>query len=56
MKTLINLGVFAMLRKVTISYVFFFYVLLTLHLSITLANDQLDAQIFSTFVTILYMF
>jgi len=26
------------------------------HLSITLANDQLDAQIFNTFITILYMY
>jgi hypothetical protein len=26
---------------------------LTVHLSITLANDQLDAQIFNTFITIL---
>jgi hypothetical protein len=30
--------------------------LLTVHLSITLANDQLDAQIFNTFITILYMY
>src|SRR5215475_4582580 len=29
---------------------------LTVHLSITLANDQLDAQIFKTFITILYMY
>jgi hypothetical protein len=29
--------------------------LLTVHLSITLSNDQLDAQIFNTFTTILYM-
>jgi hypothetical protein len=29
---------------------------LTVHLSITLANDQLDAQIFNTFITILYMY
>jgi hypothetical protein len=34
----------------------FFYVLLTVHLSITLANDQLDAQIFNTFIMILYMY
>ena len=33
---------------------FFFDVSLTVHLSITLANDQLDAQIFNTFITILY--
>jgi hypothetical protein len=33
-----------------------FDVSLTVHLSITLANDQLDAQIFNTFITILYMF
>ena len=32
------------------------FVSLTVHLSITLANDQLDAQIFNTFITILYMF
>ena len=31
-------------------------VLLTVRLSITLANDQLDAQIFNTFITILYMY
>ena len=35
---------------------YFFYVPLTVHLSITLANDQLDAQIFNTFITILYMY
>jgi hypothetical protein len=34
----------------------FFYVSLTVHLSITLANDQFDAQIFNTFITILYMY
>jgi len=34
----------------------FFYVSLTVHLSIALANDQLDAQIFNTFITILYMY
>ena len=35
-----------------------FYVSLTVRLivSITLANDQLDAQIFNTFFTILYMY
>jgi hypothetical protein len=33
-----------------------FYVSLTVHLSITLANDQFDAQIFNTFITILYMY
>jgi len=33
----------------------FFYVSLTVHLSITLDNDQLDAHIFNTFITILYM-
>ena len=32
-----------------------FDVSLTVHLSITLANDQLDAQIFNTFITILYV-
>jgi len=32
-----------------------FAVLLTAHLNIILANDQLDAQIFNTFITILYM-
>jgi len=34
----------------------FFSVLLTVHLNITLANDQRDAQIFNTFITILYMY
>jgi hypothetical protein len=29
---------------------------LTVQLSITLTNDQLDAQIFNTFLTILYMY
>jgi len=33
-----------------------FAVSLTVHLSITLANDLLDAQIFNTFITILYMY
>jgi len=33
-----------------------FDVSLTVHLSITLANDQLDPQIFNTFITILYMY
>jgi len=33
-----------------------FYVSLTVHLGITLANDQLDAQICNTFITILYMY
>jgi len=37
-------------------YLLFFYVSLTVRLSITLANDQLDAQILNTFITILYMF
>jgi len=27
-----------------------------MHFTITLANDQLDAQIFNTFITILYMY
>jgi len=35
------------------SCVFFF---LAVHLSITLASDHLDAQIFNTFITILYMY
>ena len=35
---------------------FFFYVSLTMLCSITLASDQLDAQIFNTFITILYMY
>jgi len=35
---------------------YYFDVSLTVHLSMTLANDQLDAQIFNTFITILYMF
>ena len=34
----------------------FFYVSLTVHLSITLATDQLNAQIFNTFITFLYMY
>ena len=34
----------------------FFYVSLTVHLTITLANDQLDAQIFNTFIILLYMY
>jgi len=33
-----------------------FDVELTVHLSITLANDQLNAQIFNTFITILYTY
>jgi hypothetical protein len=33
-----------------------FDVPLTVHLSITLANDQLDTQIFNTFITVLYMY
>ena len=33
-----------------------FDVSLTVHLSKTLANGQLDAQIFNTFITILYMY
>ena len=33
-----------------------FDVLLMVHLSITLASDQLDAQIFNTFITILYIY
>ena len=36
--------------------VFCFDVSLTVHLSITLANDQLDSQIFNTFITVLYMY
>jgi len=37
------------------TYIVFFYVSLTVHLGITLINDQLDAQIFNAFITILYM-
>jgi len=33
-----------------------FDVSLTVNLSITLGNDQLHAQIFNTFITILYMY
>jgi len=33
-----------------------FDVLLTVHLTITLANDQLDAQILNTFLIILYTY
>jgi len=43
-------------RSVLCVFFFFFGVSLTVHLSITLANDQLDAQIFHTFITILYMY
>jgi hypothetical protein len=39
-----------------LNYSLNFDVLLTMHLSITLANDQLDAQIFNTFITLLYMY
>jgi hypothetical protein len=42
-------------RRVT-SSCSLFDVSLTVHLSITLANDQLDAQIFNIFITILYMY
>jgi len=36
---------------------FFYYVSLTVHIStITLVNDQLDAKILNTFITILYMY
>jgi hypothetical protein len=35
---------------------FDFGVTLTVHVSVTLANDQIDAQIFNTFITTLYMF
>jgi hypothetical protein len=34
----------------------YFDVSLTVHLGITLDNDQLGAQIFNTFITIFYMF
>jgi hypothetical protein len=34
----------------------FFFVSLAVHLSITLAKDQIDAQIFNKFITILYMY
>jgi hypothetical protein len=34
----------------------FFYVSLNMHLSITSSNDELNAQIFNTIVTILYMY
>jgi len=34
----------------------YFDVSLTVHLSITLANDQLDAEICNIFITILYMY
>jgi hypothetical protein len=37
-------------------YFLFFYVSLTVYLSITLANDQLDAKSFKKFITILYMY
>jgi hypothetical protein len=40
------------------TYIFhiIFEVTLTVLLSISLANDQIDAQIFNTFITILYMY
>jgi hypothetical protein len=44
------------MEMLVVSNIFFFNVSLTVNLSITLANDQLDAQIFNTFVTILYMY
>ena len=47
---------FPLFVSVILSSTFFFYVSLTVHLSITLANDQLNAQIFNTFITILYMY
>jgi len=34
----------------------FFYVSLTVHLSITLANYQLDTKVFNTFITVLYIY
>jgi len=34
----------------------FFYVSMTMHLTITIVNDQLHAYIFDTFILILYMF
>jgi hypothetical protein len=34
----------------------FFDVSLTVHLSVTLANDQLDAQVFNTFIAVLFMY
>jgi hypothetical protein len=37
-------------------YLRYIDVSLTLQLRITLVNDQLDAQIFNTFITILYVF
>jgi len=47
---------FRKILKYRFYYNHFFYVSLTVHLSITLANDQLDAQIFNTFITVLYMY
>jgi len=41
------------IRTVLLGFFSFFYVSLTVHLSITLVNDQIDAQIFNTFITIL---
>jgi len=41
-------------RSTDTSYAF--VVSLTVHLSVTLANDQLDTQILNTFITILYMY
>jgi hypothetical protein len=39
-----------------LTYIQCFFLFLTVHLSITLANDQPDAQILNTFITILCMF
>jgi hypothetical protein len=38
------------------THMYLLYDSLTVHLRITLDNDQLDAQIFNTFTTILYMY
>jgi hypothetical protein len=44
------------IRKLINGWITFFYVSLTVHLSITLDNDHLNAHIFNTFITILYMY
>jgi len=49
-------SLFYFLFSLYLIYFWVFYVSLTVHLSTTLANDQLDAQIFNTFITILYMY
>jgi len=46
----------ALTAEISSNAIMNFYVSLTVHLSITLANDQIDAQMFNAFITILYMY